>query len=52
MKRANAVREGLVARGVDAAMISVTGRGETELLVDTADDVREPANRRVQITFE
>jgi len=52
MRRANAVRDGLTARGVDAALIRVEGRGEDELLVQTADGVREPANRRAQITFE
>lgn len=52
MKRANAVKKQLVARGIDANMISVSGRGENELLVQTADNVREPANRRGVITFE
>lgn len=52
MKRANAVRDALVKRGVNAAVLRVEGRGESELLVQTADDVREPANRRAQITFE
>lgn len=52
MRRANAVRDALVTRGVDAALIRVEGRGEDELLVQTADGVREPANRRAQITFE
>jgi OOP family OmpA-OmpF porin len=33
-------------------MISVSGRGENELLVQTDDDVREPANRRGVITFQ
>ena len=33
-------------------MIRVEARGESELLVQTADDVREPANRRAQITLE
>jgi OmpA-OmpF porin, OOP family len=52
MKRANAVRDALVNRGVDAALVNVEGRGENELLVKTADGVREPANRRAQVTFE
>ena len=52
LKRGNAVREGLVARGVAEGMIRVEARGESELLVQTADDVREPANRRAQITLE
>ena len=52
MKRANSVRDALIERGVDATLIKVEGRGEDELLVQTADGVREPANRRAQITFE
>ncbi len=52
MKRANVVRDAMVQRGVDAGLLSVNHRGEEELLVDTADDVREPANRRTEITFQ
>lgn len=51
MKRANAVRESLLARGVNANLLMVDSRGEDELMVPTADNVREPANRRVEITF-
>ncbi len=51
MKRANAVREALVARGVNANLLMVDSRGEDELMVPTADEVREPANRRAEITF-
>ena len=50
-RRANAVRDALVERGIDAALIQVNARGESELLVPTPDDVREPANRRVNISF-
>lgn len=52
MKRASAVRDALVQRGVNASLIQTEGRGETELMVQTADGVREPANRRAQISFE
>lgn len=52
MKRANAVRDSLTGHGVDPSIISVEGRGENELMVQTSDNVREPANRRAQITFE
>lgn len=51
MKRANAVREALVAHGVNANLLMVDSKGEDELMVPTADGVREPANRRVEITF-
>ncbi|MCK5284209.1 MAG: OmpA family protein [Alphaproteobacteria bacterium] len=50
-KRANMVRDALVQRGVDANLIAVDAKGEEELLVSTPDSVREPANRRVNISF-
>jgi OmpA-OmpF porin, OOP family len=50
-RRANAVRDALVERGISADMIMVDAKGETELLVQTPDNVREPANRRVNISF-
>ncbi len=51
-KRATAVKEGLAQRGIDVNMMSSDFRGENELLVETADGVREPANRRGEITFQ
>ncbi|MCB9983202.1 MAG: OmpA family protein [Rhodospirillales bacterium] len=50
-KRANNVKDALVQRGVDPALIMVDAKGETELLVETPDNIREPANRRVNISF-
>jgi OOP family OmpA-OmpF porin len=52
MKRANAVRDALISRGVDGSVLRVESRGEDDLLVATPDGVREPANRRAQITFQ
>ena len=52
LKRASAVKDALIERGVDPTLITVDHRGEGELLVETADGVREPANRRVTVTFE
>lgn len=52
LRRGNAVRDYLTQHGVDSSLIDVQGRGEDELLVKTPDGVREPANRRAQITFE
>ncbi len=49
LRRADAVRSALVSRGVKEGGISVAGRGEAEPAVPTADGVREPANRRVEI---
>ncbi|MCB9965046.1 MAG: OmpA family protein [Rhodospirillales bacterium] len=52
MKRAQALMDVLVARGVNPALIRMESRGETDLIVKTADGIREPANRRVSISFE
>lgn len=49
LRRANSVRDALLARGVSPAKISVAARGESEPAVPTPDGVREPANRRVEI---
>jgi len=51
-RRANAVRQALVARGVNMNKVKVRGVGEGELRVPTDNNTREPANRRVEITFE
>ena len=51
LRRANAVKDALVREGVPATAISVIGRGEQGLLVQTGPNVREPQNRRVEITF-
>lgn len=52
LRRANAVRDALIEHGIDAGLIKVENRGEDELLVQTDDNVREPANRRAEISFE
>ena len=52
LRRANAVKDALVRDGVPAAAITVIGRGESGLLVKTADGVREPQNRRVEIVID
>ncbi len=49
LRRANAVRETLVARGINPARISVAGQVEVELTVATSEDVSEPADRRVDM---
>jgi hypothetical protein len=50
LRRATTVKNALVREGVPATAINTQGKGETELLVKTADGVREPQNRRVEIT--
>jgi len=52
LRRANAVKNALVNNGVPANTISVVGRGESQPLVQTADGVREPQNRRVEIVLQ
>ena len=49
IRRANAVAGELVRDGVPRSAISIQGFGQTHLLVPTADGVREPQNRRVEI---
>lgn len=51
LRRADAVRQALIEHGVNPGIIAVESRGEDDLLIDTADNVREPANRRVEIRF-
>jgi hypothetical protein len=48
-QRAETVAHALVQEGVPATNIVTIGRGEEDLLVPTADGVREPRNRRVEI---
>ena len=52
LRRANAVKDALVRDGVPAQAITVIGMGEKGLLVPTADGVREPQNRRVEIVIQ
>jgi opacity protein-like surface antigen len=48
-RRADAVRAYLAGRGVPEGAISSEAFGESRPLVETADGVREPQNRRVEI---
>ncbi len=50
-RRAEAVANELVQLGVPDADITTIAAGETEPLVPTADGVREPQNRRVEIVL-
>ncbi len=49
MRRSNAVKAEMVRQGISASSITASGKGETELLVQTADGVKEPQNRRATI---
>ncbi len=50
-RRADAVKAYMTGKGVAAGVITTEAFGESRPLVDTADGVREPQNRRVEITF-
>jgi outer membrane protein OmpA-like peptidoglycan-associated protein len=50
LRRANAVRAILIDAGLAPAAVAVRSHGEAVLLVQTADGVFEPRNRRVEIT--
>ena len=50
-RRADAVRSYLSGRGVPSGAIATEAFGESRPAVETADGVREPQNRRVEITF-
>jgi len=51
LRRAKSVEKALVEEGIAADTISISGRGESEPLVPTADGVRESQNRRAHISF-
>jgi len=48
-KRADSIRDALLARGLASSDVVAIGRGKRELLVPTADGIAEPRNRRVEI---
>ena len=52
VRRANAVAAELLRRGVPRNEIATRGFGEANPLVPTADGVREPQNRRVEIILK
>jgi len=47
--RANAAAKNLEGKGVPGGAIHTSGRGETELMVQTGDGVKEPQNRRATV---
>ncbi|TMJ61246.1 MAG: OmpA family protein [Alphaproteobacteria bacterium] len=50
-RRANNVASALAQAGVPRQAMVVSGRGKNDQRVPTADGVREPQNRRVEIVF-
>lgn len=51
-RRAENVRDALIARGVEEGRITIDSRGQQDLVVPTEEDVSEAANRRVEIVLE
>jgi OOP family OmpA-OmpF porin len=51
MRRAESVAAELERRGIPRSQMVLQAFGETRLLVPTADNVREPQNRRVEIVL-
>lgn len=49
LRRANAIRDLLVAKGFRPELVEPVGRGEREPVVPTEDDVPEPRNRRAEV---
>ncbi len=49
IKRAEVVKEILVNNGINQNNIKIFGKGEESLAVNTPDDTKQPANRRVEI---
>lgn len=50
LARARSVADIMIAQGIPETMITVAGRGEHDLAVQTVDGERNPQNRRVVIT--
>jgi outer membrane protein OmpA-like peptidoglycan-associated protein len=50
-RRADGVRAYLAGHGIPDGVMTTQAFGESRPLVETADGVREPQNRRVEITF-
>jgi iron complex outermembrane receptor protein len=51
-RRAESVAAQLEKDGIPSSEIEIIAKGKRDLLVPTADGVREPQNRRVQIVYE
>jgi outer membrane protein OmpA-like peptidoglycan-associated protein len=50
--RAGAAKSNLVNKGIPAGAISATGVGETGLVIETGDNVKEPQNRRATVDLQ
>ncbi|MBD2841205.1 OmpA family protein [Erythrobacter rubeus] len=50
LRRAEAIADLMVGLGIDRSRMSISAEGETNPRVPTADGIRSPENRRVEIT--
>src|SRR6185437_9442204 len=51
-RRAESVASQLEKDGIPSSEIQIVAKGKRDLLVPTADEVKEPQNRRVQIVYD
>ncbi|MDZ4738375.1 MAG: OmpA family protein [Alphaproteobacteria bacterium] len=51
-RRSSSVRSALVNLGIADEKIEASGKGESELIVQTGDGVKEPQNRRATIDLK
>lgn len=51
-RRAEAVKQFLIGRGIDAGIIRATGKGESEPVADNGTEDGRGQNRRVEISFQ
>lgn len=51
-RRAQAIMRALLAADVPQGLVSTRGAGERELFIPTGDNVREPYNRRVEVSVQ
>jgi iron complex outermembrane receptor protein len=51
-RRAESVAAELEKKGIPSSEIEIVAKGKRDLLVPTADGVKEPQNRRVQIVYQ
>ena len=49
IKRAESVKQALLDHGISPDDISILGKGENELAIDTPDNTKHPANRRAEV---
>jgi OmpA-OmpF porin, OOP family len=50
--RAGAAKSNMVGKGIPEGAISTSGRGESDLMVQTGDGIKEPQNRRATVDLE